>query len=451
MEDKVANLVRSAKDLAALVKVEQLAREKEDVEELYDFIIHQTRDLVTYDVAALWIKSTSQFVKFSDVDLEDKTSPIMDLLTHIVKQKHPEPITKLSRDQLREHYQPLAKEYLFKNTLIIELKLHQQVIASLILSRDEVWHKRDLVLLEHIRFCYALCLGYLKPNIVKKARLRKWMERFGRRKIVLGTCAALLLLGFVIHVPITVLAPAEVVADKPVFIRSTIEGVIDEIHVEPNVFVTKGTKLISLNKEDISAQINIAEKKMALAETQYNVARKSGVADVKQKQKIPALKKEIEKTAAELEYYRYLLEQSDILAPKDGLIIFDHIHKLEGKPIKPGETVMLLADEKNSALDVHLPVSDAVNLNRDAQVMFFLNTSPRDPLQGNITYASYKADVTPEGVLAYHIRADFDEETMDQKPRIGLRGTAKLYGDDVPLLYYLLRRPLSYVRQKLGW
>jgi len=92
MEDKVANLVRSAKDLASLVKVEQLARQKETVADLYDFIIHQTRDLVKYEVAALWIKSTGEFVKFSDVDLEDKSAPIVDLLNHIVKQKHPEPV-----------------------------------------------------------------------------------------------------------------------------------------------------------------------------------------------------------------------------------------------------------------------------------------------------------------------------------------------------------------------
>ncbi len=450
MENKVANLVRSAKDLASLVKIEQLARQKETIEELYDFIIHQTRELVAYDVGALWIRSTGEFVKFSDVDLEDKSAPIVDLLNHIVKQKHPEPITKLTNDQLKEHYQPLAKECLFKNTLIIELKLHQQVIASLIISRDEVWHKRDMVLLEHIRFCYALCLGYLQPNIVKKALWRKWFERFGKRKILIGSLGSLLLASIIIHVPITVLAPAEVAAQKPVFIRSAIEGVIDKIYVEPNVYVEEGTKLFSLNKEDINAQLNIAEKKLALAQTQYNVASKSGVADIKQKQKIPALKKEVEKTEAEIEYYQYLLSQTDIVSPKAGLIIFDHIHKMEGKPIRPGETVMLLANEQESALDVFLPVSDAVSLDRNAEVLFFLNTSPNAPLKGQITYASYQANVTPEGVLAYHVRADFNEDGLEQKPRIGLRGTAKLYGDDVSLLYYLLRRPLSYFRQKTG-
>ena len=72
-------------------------------------------------------------------------------------------------------------------------------------------------------------------------------------------------------------------------------------------------------------------------------------------------------------------------------------------------------------------------------------------MEGKITYASYKADLTPENVLAYHIRADFEGDSIEQKPRIGLRGVAKLYGDDVPLIYYLLRKPLSYVRQKFGW
>ena len=35
-------------------------------------------------------------------------------------------------------------------------------------------------------------------------------------------------------------------------------------------------------------------------------------------------------------------------------------------------------------------------------------------------------------------------------PRIGLRGTAKILGDRVPLALYLFRRPLALLRQSLG-
>jgi hypothetical protein len=35
-------------------------------------------------------------------------------------------------------------------------------------------------------------------------------------------------------------------------------------------------------------------------------------------------------------------------------------------------------------------------------------------------------------------------------PRIGLRGTAKIYAGRVSLAYYLLRKPLAFMRRSLG-
>ena len=42
-------------------------------------------------------------------------------------------------------------------------------------------------------------------------------------------------------------------------------------------------------------------------------------------------------------------------------------------------------------------------------------------------------------------------QEQQQSLRIGLRGTAKIYGERVLLGYYLLRRPLATVREWTGW
>ena len=42
-------------------------------------------------------------------------------------------------------------------------------------------------------------------------------------------------------------------------------------------------------------------------------------------------------------------------------------------------------------------------------------------------------------------------DAQDAAPRIGLRGTARIYGGDTTLFYYLLRRPITAARQWLGW
>ena len=68
---------------------------------------------------------------------------------------------------------------------------------------------------------------------------------------------------------------------------------------------------------------------------------------------------------------------------------------------------------------------------------------------GTLTSAAYRAEPTPEGVLAYRLKVRFDQgETL---PRLGLMGTAKVRGGWTPLIYYVLRRPLAAARQWLGW
>jgi hypothetical protein len=81
-------------------------------------------------------------------------------------------------------------------------------------------------------------------------------------------------------------------------------------------------------------------------------------------------------------------------------------------------------------------------------VRVFLNTDPTRPLEAVIEQASYEAQINESGILAFKAKARF--ASPDVAPRIGLKGTAKIYGEQVSLGYYLLRRPLSAVRRTLG-
>ncbi|MNF02465.1 hypothetical protein D3C80_2016120 [compost metagenome] len=77
----------------------------------------------------------------------------------------------------------------------------------------------------------------------------------------------------------------------------------------------------------------------------------------------------------------------------------------------------------------------------------FLDSDPLHRHEAKLERAAYEAQATAAGQLAYRLDATF----LGEPPRIGLRGTAKLYGERAPLAYYLLRRPLAAVRQGLGF
>jgi hypothetical protein len=70
------------------------------------------------------------------------------------------------------------------------------------------------------------------------------------------------------------------------------------------------------------------------------------------------------------------------------------------------------------------------------------------PVSARLRYLSHDAVQRPDGSFAYRARATLEEATSH---RVGLKGTAKLQGDWVPLMYWVMRRPLATARAYLGW
>ncbi|CAK0772308.1 hypothetical protein WCLP8_4850003 [uncultured Gammaproteobacteria bacterium] len=111
--------------------------------------------------------------------------------------------------------------------------------------------------------------------------------------------------------------------------------------------------------------------------------------------------------------------------------------------------ILFIADPARVEARVHLAVRDAIALTSGTEVELFLDADPLRPLPATLASASYEAEMTPSGVMSYRLNAAFSGEAA-QLPRIGLQGTAKVYGMPAPLALVLFRRPLATLRQTLG-
>ena len=118
-----------------------------------------------------------------------------------------------------------------------------------------------------------------------------------------------------------------------------------------------------------------------------------------------------------------------------------------GRPVTTGERVMEIADQSRVKVRAELAVDDAIALTENSRVRVFLDADPLNAIEANLESASFRAEPTPDGRLAYRVDAKF---VGDHVPRIGMRGTAQLYGESVPLYFFLFRKPISAVRQSLG-
>ena len=84
-----------------------------------------------------------------------------------------------------------------------------------------------------------------------------------------------------------------------------------------------------------------------------------------------------------------------------------------------------------------------------ARLTMFLDTAPLSPLEATVRTVAYEATAKPDGTLAYRVRASLTQTA--HRPRLGIKGTARIDGPRVPLVWWLFRRPLTVIRQTLGF
>lgn len=294
--------------------------------------------------------------------------------------------------------------------------------------------------------------GYCWEMLAGRPRRGLWQRwRALGRGTRIGIVTALLLLLF-LPVRQTVLAPAEIISLDARLVAAPIDGVIRTIHVRPNQPVAAGDPLFSLDDTTLRNQLEIARQGVSVADAELVAATQQAFQDSRSQSELAMLTGRAHERRAEMLAVQTQLDRVHVTAERDGIATFADPDDWLGRPVSTGERIMLLANPDNPGMLIHLPVADALALEPGAAVKLFLTVHPLDPLEGTILETSYQAQVSPDGIASYRLRASIDASDADAPlARIGLHGTAKLYGDYVMLGYYLLRRPLATMREWTGW
>lgn len=274
---------------------------------------------------------------------------------------------------------------------------------------------------------------------------KRW-RAFSRRKKI----AALAFLGVLLVLPVrlSVLAPAEVVPLKPNPVTAPVDGVVARIIIAPNQPVRSGTPLVEIDDTATRNRLLVAQRTLDVARA--DLARVSGKAftDDVSKSELQLLDARVRERTAEVAYLTELMARLKLPAPADGIGLFADAEEWRGKPVQVGERIMTVADPSQVALIIYVSPDDAIALDPGAEVRMYLNISPLTSHNASIMQASYETGMSPDGHPAYIVKAAFS--AGETPPRLGLKGTAKIYAERVPLIYYLLRKPLRTLRYVLG-
>jgi hypothetical protein len=433
------------------IDLERDAREAQNIDALLSTMANGPRKLINCRQVVVMIADAAgrpRVRAVSNVPVPDRNAPFAQWLEAIVAKM---PQRTVAHVVSRETLAAVTTEADWQEWSTPEglwLPLTDQdgrFLGGLWLTRDSAWQQSEQVLLEHLTGCYSHAW-------VALSRRRRYLPglpgKTRRGRLLLG--AFVLSLGLALALPVrqTVLAPAEVVPAAPHVIAAAMDGVIKDVVVSPHQTVEAGTPLFTFDDTRLTANAELAQRELDLARTRLVQARQAAFLDPRAKATIEEQTRQVALSKTRLDYAQDMLSRVTATAPIDGVAIFSDAGEWVGRPVSTGEKVMVVAAADDVALRIDLPVDDAIPLPENALVRLFLTVDPVNPIDATVSRSSYEAAPQADGTVAFRVDATFSDAAH---PRIGLRGTARIEGDTVPLALYLFRRPLTAVRQAVGF
>lgn len=466
-----ARLSPEAHFLATLVHLARRGREAKDAAELGFIAVNETHALAPYRQAALWL-SEGGVAALSGVVSPEANAPYMQwlgqLFRHLRTSQPGDQPRVLEGTDLAEAERVEWDDWLPAHGLWLPLPAVPRHFAggALLLARDEPWSEAELALLAEwaaiwsqaralrergsvLAGAWRLLAGRSRPAAGADRPAggsgRDWRGLIFSRRVWLAAVLSALM---IIPVPLTVLAPAELVPLNPAIIRAPLEGVVDRVLVTPNQLVKEDEALFEFDRANIQSRLLIALRALGTVQAEYRQKSQQALFDPASKSQLAVLQSQIAEKATEVAYLRKLDERGVVASPRAGVVLFDDPTEWVGRPVVTGERVMVVADEHAVEIEAWLSPADAIPLADGSPITLYLNADPMRPVRATLRYIGHEAIERPDGKYAYRVRATLAEG--GERPRVGLKGTARLEGDKVSLGYWILRRPLAAARVWLG-
>jgi Barrel-sandwich domain of CusB or HlyD membrane-fusion len=431
--------------LAALLQYEGEMRRQGSVDELLYFIANESRNILPYDqmfiLREAMVGEGFHLAAASSIALVDRNAPLIQAIeTGLKQRKKAMDLAAVNVHAGDWSDDSAIADYPYHDWRwqpVIDRNGH--IFAGLLFARAAPW--RDVDAIRTARIAETAAHSWLALTGGKPVRKMPKLNKTRRRLLM-----AALVLGVLFPVRMTALAPVEVVAARPFIVSAPYAGVISRIEVPPNALVKEGQPVLTFEDIKVRNELQQAAEKVAVAKAKLERVTSASFADAEQARDIATLRAEYDLAKSDYAYARDVAGKSQINAPRSGMAIYSDRRDWEGRAVNTGDAILQIADPKAIAYRIDLPTKEQMRLEPGAEVKVWLDAQPLWALNGRVEQASYQARPTADGILAFAVTAKPEGDA----PRIGSRGTAKLYGQWVPFAYSLLKRPIASLRQFFG-
>jgi len=454
------DISKQLQSLVRLISFFKQIRHKDTPEKLGFFFVNELFNIIPYRQCILWsykagkinlvaasgqisIEKDSPLAQFAQTSIKEKltknkyASDKSERSTFIDQNGYAH-IENISEEEIKSLSNNDIEEFISPHMTHVTFLENKGVIGGLWMARDKPLGDIERAILEDAGDAAADKMLHFRKS---RRSLSNDNAKFS--KFRLG-----LLIAFIIFclwpVRYSITTTAEVVAKDSTVITVPFEGLIEEINVEPNAIVQKGDVLLSLDKTRLKNLYALSQQALETARENLKKTQREVFLDPTKTVELNLLKEEVKLKTLEVNYAKDRLDLSEVKAKANGVVLFSDKNDLLGKPTKAGEIIMSVADPKNMELLLQIPADSLIELDTETPVRFFLNTAPLKSHKAYIDNISYQPTPSSNGLLAYKARAKI--ERIEDIEKIGLTGTAKIYGHRTIMILNILRRPFIALR-----
>ncbi len=442
-EDKITRLSR-------IFSFEKKIREAKNIVELRYIVTNELRTITPYVFAFVgqWIKNSKFKIEtVSDIAIVERTSPTTTLIQKMMRQKIKElsyevhAFTPDSKNLLpAKGEKPLPSNFLWVPCFSVQ----KGPEAALLLCREDNWTDEEIEYVKHLSATIGHALGSLTNHNTLMGVFKYLRNSFFQFFILLALIASMF-----IPVKLSTIGKMEIIPKEPNFINSPLNAVAQKMLIENNEEITINQSIILFEKTQLQNDYELSMQEQRIIETELLQAQQSSFNSSEDKAMLARLQGRIKLAKEKTIYQKLLLDKTTVFAPSNGIAVIKDKSLIIGKPFQIGETIMMIADPNKILVEIMVPVKDSITIKKEAKVNIYLDSDPLNVMKAKVIKYSYEPEMTSQNILAYRVTAKLIDENI--YPRIGLRGSAKIFGDEVRLYFYLFRKPIIFLRQTFGF
>lgn len=354
----------------------------------------------------------------------------------------------------REH-EKFCVEQKSGNVCSIPLRLDGNAVAVLMCERpDAAFSETEL---QQLRLCadqVVRRLDDLKKNerwfgarwaSAAQDHLKKWFgpERAWQKLAAILAALAMAAL-FFIRVNYRVEGNFILKSDEASYLTAPFEGYVEQVFVRAGDRVSKGSPLLSFNRNEL--QLDEAAALADVARYQREAQKAEADRKLAEKRIADALAQQAQ---ARLDLVRYRLDHAVIKSPFDGVVVEGDWRERIAAPVKQGDALFKVARIDTLYAEAEVSERDVKEILGQSQGEIAFVTQPKQKYPATVEVIEPAAVTKKEGnVFLLRLKPDRGAQSWW---RPGMTGLCKISAEKRTLFWILTHRTVDFLRMKLWW